>query len=85
MVKKNSVKADEDEDDSDFEDPDMIEVPGGGKSLQTLQKFKTGDGAGTSMPSIGGLGELISILIFERRQEGERNFSQSKNLKVLQS
>ncbi len=35
-------EGDEEDDDSDFEDPDDIEVPGGGKNLQTLKKFKGG-------------------------------------------
>ena len=39
---------DESEDDSDFEDPDLIEIPGGGKSLQNLKSD------GDSMPSLGG-------------------------------
>ena len=30
----------EDDDDSDFEDPDLMEVPGGGKDIKTLQKVK---------------------------------------------
>ena len=36
-----------DDSDSDFEDPDELEVPGGGKNLQTLQNLN-GDDAGGS-------------------------------------
>ena len=57
VVKKGSAPAnvgkEEDEDDSDFEDPDLIEVPGGGSTLQNLKGRKPGD-AGPSMPGMGG-------------------------------
>lgn len=45
-AKASTAAKDDDEEDSDFEDPDLIEVPGGGKSLQTL--------ASTKIPNIGG-------------------------------
>ena len=49
---KKVVKNEDDEDDSDFEDPDLMEIPGGGKSLGTL---KGGDaGSGPSMPGLFG-------------------------------
>ena len=42
-IKRNKLKtgkdaSDDDTEDSDFEDPDEIEVPGGGKDLDTLLK-----------------------------------------------
>ena len=39
---------DDDDDDSDFEDPDLIPVAGGGTSLQTLKNIKGGKGASGS-------------------------------------
>ena len=43
----------ESEEDSDFEDPDQIEVPGGGKSLQTIRNINTK--ADPSRPSTSGI------------------------------
>ena len=48
--KGEPVKNEEDEDDSDFEDPDLIEIPGGGRSISTL---KSGDAGPSSMPLFG--------------------------------
>ncbi len=39
---------DSEDSDSDFEDPDEIEVPGGGKNLQTITRIKSGGEGGTS-------------------------------------
>ena len=53
------VKNDDDEDDSDFEDPDLIEVPGGGKSLGTLGGGNAA--GGSSMPGLFGKWRVHSV------------------------
>ena len=56
----------EDETDSDFEDPDEIEVPGGGRNLKTLQEHvvagpsssgKGAGGGGKAKAKTGGSGD----------------------------
>ena len=49
--KGEPVKNEDDEDDSDFEDPDLIEIPGGGRNLNTLKSG--GDAGPSSMPLFG--------------------------------
>ena len=46
------------EEDSDFEDPDQIEVPGGGKSLQTIKNMKKTD---PNRPSTSGISKPKTI------------------------
>lgn len=46
--KRDEFSSSEEDSDSDFEDPDEIEVPGGGRNLQTIQRLKTGDQPGPS-------------------------------------
>ena len=43
---RKDASEDDTEEDSDFEDPDEIEVPGGGKDLDTIRKI-----TGSSVPS----------------------------------
>ena len=46
---RKDASEDDTEEDSDFEDPDEIEVPGGGKDLNTIRKI-TGNSV-TSAPN----------------------------------
>ena len=59
-ARRRSYYEDEEED-SDFEDPDLIEVPGGGKSLQTLKNMNVRPKSDPNRPSTSGISKPKTI------------------------
>ena len=50
---KDGKDSDDSEEDSDFEDPDEIEVPGGGKDLDTMLKVTGKPSKKKNVPNAG--------------------------------